>query len=33
MYLYPFLAVIIGSVIVLFLSKKAIQINSVMYLE
>ena len=28
MYLYPFLAVIIGSVIVLFLSKKAIQINS-----
>jgi zinc transporter ZupT len=28
MYLYPFLAVIIGSIIVLFLSKKAIQINS-----
>jgi zinc transporter ZupT len=28
MYLYPFLSVIIGSVIVLFLSKKAIQINS-----
>ena len=28
MYLYPFLAVIIGSVIVLFLSKKTIQINS-----
>ena len=28
MYLYPFLAVIIGSVIVLFLSKKAIQKNS-----
>tara|TARA_B100000497_G_scaffold52793_1_gene60615 strand:+ start:36 stop:719 length:684 start_codon:yes stop_codon:yes gene_type:complete len=28
MYLYPFLSVIIGSIIVLFLSKKAIQINS-----
>ena len=28
MYLYPFLAVIIGSIIVLILSKKAIQINS-----
>ena len=28
MYLYPFLAVIIGSTIVLFLSKKAIQTNS-----
>ena len=28
MYLYPFLSVIIGSVIVLLLSKKAIQINS-----
>ena len=28
MYLYPFLAVIIGSIIVLFLSKKAIEINS-----